>query len=107
AAKLAHDDDGAVIGQAALVQVVDEGADALVEDRKIFSFAEKDGVVGPALGVAAPVPVPIAVIERHDADAGFDEPAREEQALRHARGAVAVHEDGGVAGAVARDYARI
>ena len=82
------------------MQVFDEGADALIEDREILGFPQEDGVIGPPLGILAAVPVPLAVIQRDDAGPGFNQTPGEQEALRHARGAVPVHEDLGVAGPV-------
>ena len=101
AAELAPHDDRAILVEPALVQVVQQGAQALVEDRKIFGLAGEDRAVGDA------VPVPLAVIERHHAGAGFDQSAGQEQALRNARRAVLVDEDLGIARAVTRRHAGI
>ena len=43
AAELAHDDDAAIVGEAAPVQVFDQGADAVVEDRGSLPVAQKIG----------------------------------------------------------------
>src|SRR5262249_54554727 len=105
-AKLARDKHRAVLVETALVQVFHESADALVEDGKVFLLTQENGVVGPALGITPTVPVPLAVIQRDNARARFDEPAGHQQALRHTRGAVAVHEYLRVAGAVTIDDGR-
>src|SRR5262249_57006705 len=81
----------------------DQGADGLEAAREVIWLAEEDGVVGPALGVLATVPVPFAVIQRDDPDAGLDQSSSHQQALGDARSAVAVHEDLRVPGAVALD----
>src|SRR5262249_33208178 len=99
--KLTHDDDARVAVEAALMQVLDEGAHALVEDREVLAFALEDRVVRPA------VPVPLAVVERDNAGAGFHEPPGHEQALRDAWSAVVVHEDLRIAGSVALHHARV
>ena len=66
ASELAQDDNGAILIESALVQVLDERADTLIEGRQILFFPIEDGVVGPA------VPVPFAVIQRDDPDTGFE-----------------------------------
>ena len=87
------------------VQVLDQGADALVEDREVLLLRAGRWSCWPGPRRSAAVPVPLAVVERDDAGAGLDQPAGHQQALRHARGAVAVHEHLRVAGAVAGDDA--
>ena len=83
------------------MEILDQGADALVENRKVFGFPLKDGIVRPA------VPVPLAVVKCDDAGAGLDQSPGHQQALRHARGAVLVHEDVRVAGPVTIHNSRI
>ena len=53
------------------------------------------------------MPVPLAVVERHHTGSGFDEPASQQQALRNARGPVAVDEDVRVACAIACADSRV
>ena len=69
------------------MQVANQGADALIEERELDPLAAEDVVARSA------VPVPFAVVERHDTDAGLDESAGHQHALRHARGAVVVDEN--------------
>ena len=83
------------------MQVLDQRADALVEDREILCFALEDGAVGVA------VPVPFAVVERDHTSPRLDQAAGHQQTLRHTRGAVVIDEDLRVAGAVAGNDARI
>ena len=77
--ELAQDDDRAILVQAALMQILDEGTDALIEDGKVFSLTLEDGIAGAA------VPVPFAVIQSDDASAGLDQAPGQQQTLGDAR----------------------
>jgi hypothetical protein len=101
AAEFAPHDYAHIIFQAAIAQVVEQGREGVVEDGKILALAVENRVVRAA------VPIPLAVVHRHHAAAGFDQPAGEQKALRHARGAVAVDVFGFVAGSVASDGSRV
>src|SRR6516225_6046140 len=85
------------------MQILNERADAAIEDGKVLLFAQEDGGVGPPLSVPPAVPVPLAVIQRDHPRTGLDQPAGHEQTLGYARSAVAVHEDLRIPGAVAFD----
>src|SRR5262249_1707531 len=93
-AKLTHDNHAAFLVQAALVQVLDKGADALVENREILGFALEDRAIGTA------VPVPFAVVERDHTGTSFNQPPGHKETLWHTRGAVVVHENLWIAGSV-------
>ena len=101
AAEFAPDEDGDVFVESALVEVVNEGGDGLVEDGEILAFAAEDVVVRAA------VPVPLAVVDGDDAGTGLDEAAGGKEALGDARGAVFVDAFDFITGAVAGDDAGI
>jgi len=72
--ELAHNHHGAIVVQPPLVKVLNQGADALVEDREVLRLAQEDGIIRPALDVLAAMPVPLAVVERDHARPSLDEP---------------------------------
>ena len=92
---------GTVVGEPALVEILDERRERLIKDGEILRLPLEDRIARAA------VPVPLAVIERHDADTSLDQPPGDEHALGHARGAVFIHEHRRIAGAIALDNTRI
>lgn len=102
AAEFAPCDDGDVFVHAAEVEVFDEGAEALIEERE----------VGEEFGMIGAVEVPAAEVESDAAGTGFDEAASDEEVFAVARGtvavvfgvafAVAIADGGGFAGDVER-----
>ena len=99
--KLAGDQYRAVLVEPAIVQVLDQRADALIEDREVLALAIENRVVRTA------VPVPLAVVQRHDSGTCFDQSPRHQQTLRHARRAIAVDRDFRIASAVTSNNARV
>src|SRR5207249_9436724 len=80
AAKLAPNDNGHILFQTAPVQVFDQRADALVEQRE----------VGFCVLVIVAVIIPETERDGHDTRAGFNEAARDEKLLHQHRRGVAV-----------------
>ena len=78
AAEFAPDDDGDVFFQAAVIQVLDEGGQALVQLRQLVPQVAEVVLVG----------VPVAELERDDGDARFHQAAGHQQGLPHRRLAV-------------------
>jgi len=89
-------DHGDVVGQAAGVEILDQGRDPLVELRGVF----------PAGAEVVAVVVPEAVAQRHAAHPRLDQPPRGEELLHQPRGAVPLVLLGAVAVAVA-DFLRL
>ena len=80
ASEFSPGDDGGVIEHAALVEILNEGAQGLVEVGEVLLRNLK----------VAAVPVPERVAERDDADTGFHQPTREQKLLVQTRCGVAL-----------------
>ena len=95
--ELAPHQNGGVLVETTIVEVVNKRGDGLVEDWKIFVLALEDFIP------PSPVPIPFAVIDRHDTRTGFDETASREKTLRNPRRAIAIDPFHFIAFAVAFD----
>ena len=79
-AEFAPDDDGDILVEPAIVQVLDQGGDPVVEHRQGFL----------RLAEVVAVPVVLAEVHRHATSPGFDEPSGDQKVLEVARRGVII-----------------